>query len=128
MTEESDTGLTLSSVYLGMVMKTVLVTGGGRGLGRATAEKLAVLGHRVILVARNPVAADAAVKEILHSHSHVRVEARSVDLSSLTQVRAFATTEADRGEPIDVLFHIAATTNTIGAVIESRSRRPATTA
>ena len=106
-TEESGTGLTLRSVYLGMVMKTVLVTGGSRGLGRATAEALAVLGHRVILVARNPAAAEAAVEEILNSHSHVRVEARSVDLSSLKQVRVFATTEAERGEPIDVLFHIA---------------------
>ena len=90
-----------------MVTKTVLVTGGGRGLGRATAEKLAVLGHRVILVARNPAAAQAAAQEILNSHSHARVEARSVDLSSLTAVRAFATTEAERGDPIDVLFHIA---------------------
>jgi len=99
------------------VMKTVMVTGGSRGLGRATAEKLAVLGHRIILVARNPAAAEAAVGEILHSHSHVRVEARSVDLSSLTQVRAFATTEADRGEPIDVLFHIA------GVMQTSKTRR-----
>jgi len=79
-TEDYGTGLTLNSVYLGMVMKTVLVTGGSRGLGRATAEKLAVLGHRVILVARNPAAAEAAVEEILSSHSHVRVEARSADL------------------------------------------------
>ena len=116
-TEDSGTGLTQSSVYLGMVMKTVLVTGGSRGLGRATAEKLATLGHRVILVARNPAAAEAAVQEILHSHSHVRVEARSVDLSSLTQVRAFATTEAERGEPIDVLFHIA------GVMQTSKTRR-----
>jgi len=106
-TEDYGTGLTLISVYLGMVMKTVLVTGGSRGLGRATAEALTVLGHRVILVARNPAAAEAAVEEILNSHSHVRVEARSVDLSSLKQVRVFATTEAERGEPIDVLFHIA---------------------
>lgn len=98
-------------------MKTVLVTGGGRGLGRATAEKLAVLGHRVILVARNPASAEATVEQILHSHPLVRVEARSVDLSSLTQVRAFATREVDRGGPIDVLFHIA------GVMQTSKTRR-----
>jgi len=93
------------SVYRVLVTKTVLVTGGGRGLGRVTAEKLAVAGHRVILVARVAAAAEAAVEEIQHSHPHVRLEARSVDLSSLTQVRAFATTEAERGEPIDLLLN-----------------------
>lgn len=98
-------------------MKTVLVTGGGRGLGRVTAEKLAVVGHRVVLVARTPEAAEAAVDEIRHSHPHVRLEAASVDLSSLEQVRAFATTEAERGEPIDVLFHIA------GVMQTSKNRR-----
>ena len=102
---------------LGIVTKTVLVTGGGRGLGRATAEKLAVLGHRVILVARNPAAAEAAVEEIRGSDPRVRVEARWVDLSSLAQVRAFATTEAERGEPVDVLFHIA------GVMQTSKTRR-----
>ena len=90
-----------------MVARTVLLTGGGRGLGRATAEKLAVLGHRVILVARNPAAADAAVDEILHRHPRARVEGRSVDLSALTEVGSYASTEAERGDPIDVLFHIA---------------------
>jgi retinol dehydrogenase 12 len=100
-----------------VVAKTVLLTGGGRGLGRATAERLAVAGHRVILVARNPAAAEAAAAEIVRSHPHARVEARSVDLSSMTEVRAFATTEAERGEPIDVLFHIA------GVMQTSRTRR-----
>jgi retinol dehydrogenase-12 len=90
-----------------VVAKTVLLTGGGRGLGRATAEKLAVSGHRVILVARSRASAGAAVEAILGRYPQARVEARAVDLSSLAAVRAFATAEAERGEPIDVLFHIA---------------------
>ncbi len=100
-----------------MVAKTVLLTGGGRGLGRATAEKLAASGHRVILVARNRTSAEAAVEGILRSHAHARVEARAVDLSSLREVRAFATAEAERDEPIDVLFHVA------GVMQTSRTRR-----
>ena len=100
-----------------MVAKTVLLTGGGRGLGRAAAEKLARSGHRVILVARTSAAAEAAAEAILRNHPHARVEARSVDLSSLEAVRAFATTEAQRGEAIDVLFHIA------GVMQTSRTRR-----
>jgi len=100
-----------------MVMKSVLVTGGGRGLGRVTAEKLAVLGHRVILVARTPIAADNARDEIYRRHPHVQVEARSVDLSSLSRVREFAISEAERGEPVEVLFHVA------GVMQTSKSRR-----
>lgn len=100
-----------------MMMKSVVVTGGGRGLGRVTAEKLAVLGHRVILVARTQVAADNARDEIYRRHPHVRVEARSVDLSSLSRVREFGISEAERGEPVDVLFHVA------GVMQTSKSRR-----
>jgi NAD(P)-dependent dehydrogenase (short-subunit alcohol dehydrogenase family) len=100
-----------------VVAKTVLLTGGGRGLGRATAEKLAASGHRVILVARSYASAEAAVEEILQRHPHATVEARAVDLSSLEEVRAFATAEAERDEPIDVLFHIA------GLMQTSRTRR-----
>jgi len=86
-------------------------------LGRATAEKLAVSGHRVILVARSRASAGAAVEAVVDRYPQARVEARAVDLSSLAAVRAFATAEADCGEPIDVLFHIA------GVMQTSRTRR-----
>jgi NAD(P)-dependent dehydrogenase (short-subunit alcohol dehydrogenase family) len=99
------------------VTKTVLLTGGGRGLGRVTAEKLAVAGHRVLLTARTSVAAQTAVDEIRRGRGELRVEPRAVDLSSLEQVRAFATTEAARGDAIDVLFHIA------GIMQTSKTRR-----
>jgi len=98
-------------------MKTALVTGGGRGLGRVTAEKLAVAGNRVILVARTPEAAEAAAGEIRRNHPGAFVEPRSVDLSSLSEVRAFASLEAERGEVIDVLFHVA------GVMQQSATRR-----
>jgi NAD(P)-dependent dehydrogenase (short-subunit alcohol dehydrogenase family) len=98
-------------------MKTALVTGGGRGLGRVTAEKLAVAGHRVILVARTPEAAEAAAGEIRRNHPGAFVEPRSVDLSSLSEVRAFASLEAERGEVIDGLFHVA------GVMQQSATRR-----
>jgi NAD(P)-dependent dehydrogenase (short-subunit alcohol dehydrogenase family) len=87
--------------------KRVLLTGGGRGLGRVTAEKLAALGHHVVLLARTPPAARSAVEEIRRRHPEAVVEPRAVDLSSLGEVRAFAAREAERGAPLDVLFHIA---------------------
>jgi retinol dehydrogenase 12 len=98
-------------------MKTALVTGGGRGLGRVTAEKLALAGHRVILVARTPEAAAAAAGEIRRNHPGALLEPRSVDLSSLSEVHAFAALEVERGEAIDVLFHVA------GVMQQSATRR-----
>ena len=88
-------------------MKTVLITGGARGLGRTTAEKLAAAGHRVVLVARTQERAEAAAEKILRGHPDAQVEPRSVDLSSLAEVRRFAADTLNRGETIDVLFHVA---------------------
>ncbi|MDV2476003.1 SDR family NAD(P)-dependent oxidoreductase [Rhodococcus zopfii] len=97
--------------------KTVLLTGGGRGLGRATADRLAARGHRVLLTARTRAAAEDAAAAIRRQNPGARLEPRWVDLSSLDEVRSFAAAEAARGEPIDVLFHIA------GILQTSKKRR-----
>ena len=99
-------------------MKTVMITGGGRGLGRVTAGKLAAGGCRVIVVARTAAAAEATATEICRSHPTVVVETRWVDLSSLLHVRAFAETLVAEQRPIDVLFHVA------GVMQTSPTRRP----
>jgi len=98
-------------------MKTVLITGGGRGLGRVTAEKLAVAGCRVILVARTTAASTAAAEQIRRANTDAVVEARWVDLSSLAQIRAFAAAVISQDGPLDVLFHVA------GVMQTSRTRR-----
>ena len=98
-------------------MRTVLITGGGRGLGRGIAEKLAAAGCRVLLVARTAAASQTAAEQIHHTHPQAVVEARWVDLSSLAQVRAFAETVVGQDGPIDVLFHVA------GVMQTSRTRR-----
>jgi NAD(P)-dependent dehydrogenase (short-subunit alcohol dehydrogenase family) len=98
-------------------MATILITGGGRGLGRATAEQLAASGHRVLLTARTPAAAEAAATEIRRRHPAAVVEPRAVDLSSLAAVRAFASAQLDLDAPIDVLFHVA------GVMQQSPTRR-----
>jgi len=58
-------------------MTTVLITGGGRGLGLAAAQQFAQAGARVVLGVRNP----DEVKDF---------EARPLDVSDLGSVRAFA--------------------------------------
>jgi retinol dehydrogenase 12 len=88
-------------------MKTILITGGGRGLGRATAERLAALGHDVWLTARTPAAGTRAVDEIRAAHPSARVRASAVDLAQLDQVRAFGESTAAEGVTLDVLFNCA---------------------
>lgn len=88
-------------------MTTVVLTGGGRGLGRSTAERLVAAGHRVVLVGQSEAQAMRAVAEIRRSHPGADVEARFVDLSSLDAVGSFAAATLEAGEPIGVLFHVA---------------------
>ena len=96
-------------------MKTVLLTGGNRGLGRATAEVLAAQGHRVIFTARDQVGGQRALEEIRAKHPAAQLETRALDLGSLDSVRTFAAGLA--GVPIDVLFHNA------GVMQQSPTRR-----
>lgn len=88
-------------------MKTILLTGGNRGLGRAAAEKLAAKGHRVILTARSAEAGERAVREIRAAHPKAHVEARVLELASLGSVRALAQGLLAEQLPLDVLFHNA---------------------
>ncbi len=88
-------------------MKTLVATGGGRGLGRVTAGKLADAGHHVVLVARTQAAAEAAAAEIRARTPGASVEPRAADLASLASIRALAAALVDGAGRIDVLFNIA---------------------
>lgn len=96
-------------------MKTILLTGGNRGLGRATAGVLAAQGHRVIFTARDEVGGQRALDELRKQHPSAQLELRALDLASLDSVRAFAA--GLQSSTIDVLFHSA------GVMQQSPSRR-----
>lgn len=98
-------------------MKTILITGAGRGLGRATAIRLANLGHRVIVTARNAAASEHTVAKIRAENPNAQVEARALDLSSFENVRSFGDAWASQGSALDVLFHCA------GVMQQSPTRR-----
>lgn len=70
--------------------KTVLVTGGGEGIGRETAADLARRGARVIIAARNLTKLTEAAEYIRRTASSDNVVIKQLDLASLASVRAFA--------------------------------------
>ena len=98
-------------------MQTILVTGGGRGLGRVTAEKLARAGHHVVLHARRPEAAEAASRAIRAAHPAAVVTPHAADLSSMASVRALATEVLGAHQRLDAVLHIA------GVMQQSEARR-----
>jgi NAD(P)-dependent dehydrogenase (short-subunit alcohol dehydrogenase family) len=82
--------------------KTALITGGSKGIGRATAGILAAEGCNVILVARDMATLDEAAAAI-RSKSQVHVRTIAADLSSDAAVREVAATAGD----IDILVNNA---------------------
>lgn len=89
-------------------MRTVIVTGGNRGVGLATARNLAGRGYNLILVCRDEQRGRAAL-ESLHSPQSARNHRLILaDLASLDSVRAAARRIAETGVPISALVNNAA--------------------
>ena len=75
--------------------KTALVTGGGRGIGRAVAERLVAEGYRVVVTSRGAQIEGAAAE--------IGARAVSLDLAEVDSVAALA----DRLESVDVIVNNA---------------------
>jgi len=88
--------------------KTVLVTGGGTGLGKAMATTFSKLGANVIIASRKQPVIDEAAKEI-SGISGRPVHAISCDVTSLDNVKAMLDViESEFGSPPHVVCNNAA--------------------
>lgn len=87
--------------------KTVVITGGNSGIGFSTAEQLATQGASLILGCRNPEKASAAVEELRRNTGNEAIQAFSLDLASLSSVRAFAEEVQTATPYLDVLINNA---------------------
>lgn len=87
--------------------RSVAVTGGGRGIGRAIALRLASDGHRVTLgYVRDAEAASAVVEEIMAAGGSAR--AREVDVTDAASVARFLADAASAGPLTGVVANAGA--------------------
>ena len=87
--------------------RTVVVTGGNTGIGKATAEALARQGWRVYVASRSRDKGEAAVASIMAAASSDSVFFLALDLADLSSVRSCAEAFLARGEPLHVLVNNA---------------------
>lgn len=91
--------------------KTVLVTGGNKGIGYETARGLAAQGATVITVGRDASRGAAAVASLSQHTGNTKVSFLQVDLSSLSEVRRLATHITAHYPHLHVLVNNAGGTN-----------------
>jgi len=94
--------------------KTVLITGPTSGLGRATAEAIAALGARVVLLSRSRDKLERVRDELSEHHGEDRFPVVVADMSSLTSVRAAVDQVLEQEVRLDVLVDNA------GAIFDER--------
>jgi NAD(P)-dependent dehydrogenase (short-subunit alcohol dehydrogenase family) len=102
------------------VSRTVLVTGGSRGIGRAVAQKFLEEGASVIIAARTTAEVRAAVGELGRVG---RLRGISGDVSRRTDVQKIVRTAERISGAVDVLVNAAGVQPPIGAFAEVDIRR-----
>ena len=90
---------------LSMSGRTVLVTGGTAGIGKATAIGLAALGARLAIAGRNLRRAEAAADDIRAATGNPNVDAFGADMSSQADVRRLAAEVLDAYPQLHVLVN-----------------------
>jgi retinol dehydrogenase 14 len=98
--------------------KSVLITGGTSGIGKAAAVALAAMDADVVIVGRNRERGEAAVGEIRARSHNESVELMLADLSVQAEVRGLAEEFQGRHDRLDVLV------NNAGLVQSKRTETP----
>ncbi len=95
--------------------RVAVVTGATSGIGRSLAAGLAALGATVHVVGRNAAKLERTVAALVADAPSATIVPQLADLAVLDDVRELADRVVGRGEPVDVLAHVA------GALVHERS-------
>ncbi|KAI3465430.1 hypothetical protein Pfo_022093 [Paulownia fortunei] len=87
--------------------KNCIVTGANSGIGYATAEGLASRGATVYMVCRNKERGEAALVEIQSATGNKNVYLEVCDISSISDVKSFASRFSSKNVPIHILVNNA---------------------
>ncbi len=87
--------------------KTCIITGASTGIGKASAEQLASMGARVVMVCRNQKNGERAMADVEAKSGSKSVELMRADLASLASVRTFAEEYVKHNESLHVLLNNA---------------------
>ena len=98
--------------------KTVLITGGTSGIGKATAVAMAAMGADVVATGRDPERGERALEEIRAESTGGSVELILAGLSVQAEVRRLADEFRERHDRLDVLV------NNAGLVQSERTETP----
>ena len=90
-----------------MASKTVLITGANSGIGKVAARELARMGATVVIVCRDKVKAEAALREVRPLSGNGHVEWILADLSSQAAIRALTRDFMAKYTRLDVLLNNA---------------------
>lgn len=87
--------------------KTVLITGGTSGVGKATVEALAAKGMKVIMLARNTEKAEKVILKIKAKNPDAQVSFLEADLNHLQSVDDAAERFVEENDTLDILINNA---------------------
>ncbi len=94
--------------------KVVVITGATSGIGQVTAERLAEMGSRLVLVARDKARAESTLARLRQAGPGIAHTVHYADLSRIAEMKRVAAEIADAEPRIDVLI------NNAGALFSSR--------
>jgi NAD(P)-dependent dehydrogenase (short-subunit alcohol dehydrogenase family) len=90
-----------------LVGKTILITGGTNGIGKAASMELAKRGGEVVIVGRNPEKTQQVVGQIKQNSGNQAISGLVADLSSKAQVRQLAQEFRQKYPKLHVLINNA---------------------